>query len=172
MKHPPNHKNIRERSNPAAELPRPYLSQNPWAGFTKHDRPRDQPLPACPSKHCRRAKACLAAHDNLYCQRTHFSPAKIRKLWTESPLGRALAALPVADRDDLEGRTDRIIRGREIRHAHFEKMVARWKAGEFDQLYGAYTPKGVLLKPPPKVYVERPAISGAKGAGQGRAGDV
>ena len=71
-------------------------------------------------------------------------------------MGRALAALPVAEYDDLEGRKDRIIRGREIRHAHYEKMVARWKAGEFDQLYGPYKPKGVLLKPPPKTYVERP----------------
>jgi hypothetical protein len=156
MKHPPTSKNIRGRSNSPAAAPRPYLSQNPWAGFTKHDRARDRPLPVCPSKHCRRAKACLAAHDNLYCQRTHFSPAKIRKLWTESALGRALAAIPAAaGPDDLEGRKERIIRGREIRHAHYEKMVARWKAGEFDQLYGPYTSKGVLLKPPPKTYVER-----------------
>ena len=172
MKHPPNSKYIRVRINPPAAAPRPYLSQQPWAGFTKHDRPREQPLPECPSKHCRRARACLAAHDNLYCQRTHFSPATIRKLWAESELGRALAALPVAEYDDLEGRKERIIRGREIRHAHYEKMAARWKAGEFDQLYGAYKPKGVLLKPPPKAYVERPGKRGAKGAGQGRAGDV
>jgi hypothetical protein len=158
MKHLPISKNIRGRSNPPAAVARPYLSQNPWAGFTKHDRARDRPLPVCPSKHCRRAKACLAAHDNLYCQRTHFSPAKITKLWRESPLGRALAAIPAAaGPDDLEGRKERIIRGREIRHAHYEKMVARWKAGEFDELYGPYTPKGVLLKPPPKTYVERPA---------------
>ena len=172
MKHPPDPKNIRGRSNPPAEAPRPYLSQHPWAGFTKHDRRRDQPLPACPSKHCRRAKACLAAHDNLYCQRTHFSPAKIRKLWAVSDLGRALAALPVADCDDLEGRKERIIRAREIRHAQYEKMVARWKAGEFDHLYGPYRAKGVLLKPPPKAYVERPGKDGAKGARQGWAGDV
>ena len=90
----------------------------------------------------------------------------------ESELGRALAALSVAAYDDLEGRKERIIRGREIRHAHHEKMVARWKAGEFDQLHGPYRAKGVLLKPPPKAYVERPANAGAKGAGQGRAGDV
>ncbi len=172
MKNPPISKNIRGRSNPPAAAPRPYLSQQPWAGFTKHDRAREQPLPVCPSPRCRRAKACLAAHDNLYCRRTHLSPAKIRKLWAESELGRALAALPMAQYDDLEGRKDRIIRGREIRHAHHEKMVARWKAGEFDQLYGPYRLKGVLLKPPPKTYVERPANAGAKGAGQGRAGDV
>jgi hypothetical protein len=78
----------------------------------------------------------------------------------------------VADRDDLESRKKRIIRAREIRHAHYEKMAERWKAGEFDQLYGPYKPCGVLLKPPPKVYVERPANAVAKGAGQGRAGDV
>ena len=157
MKNFPISKNIRGRSNPPAAAPRPYLSQQPWAGFPKHDRAREQPLPACPSPRCRRAKACLAAHDNLYCRRTHFSPAIIRKLWGMSELGRALAALPVAEYDDLEGRKDRIIRGREIRHAHHEKMVARWQAGEFDQLYGPYRPKGVLLKPPPKTYAERPA---------------
>jgi hypothetical protein len=172
MKNSPISKNIRRRSNPPAAALRPYLSQQPWAGFTKHDRARDQPLPVCPSPRCRRAKACLAAHDNLYCRRTHFSPARIKKLWAMSQLGRALAALPLVEYDDLEGRKDRIIRGREIRQAHHEKMVARWKAGEFDQLYGPYRPKGVLLKPPPKIYVERPANAGAKGAGQGRAGDV
>ena len=172
MKHPPISKNIRGRSNPPDEAPRPYLSQQPWAGFTKHDRARGQPLPVCPSRRCRRAKACLAAHDNLYCRRTHFPPARIRKLRADSELGRALAALPVAAYDDLEGRKERIIHAREIRIAHYEKMAARWKAGEFDRLYGPYRLKGVLLKPPPKAYVERPANAGAKGAGQGRAGDV
>jgi len=173
MKKPSNPKNIRRRSNPPAKVLRPYLSQQPWAGFTKHDWRRDRPLPVCPSKHCRRAKTCLAAHDNLYCQRTHFSPPRIRKLWAESALGRALAAIPpAAGSDDLEGRKERIIRGKEIRYAYREKMTARWKAGEFDQLYGPYRAKGVLLKPPPKAYVERLAKRGAKGAGQGRAGDV
>jgi hypothetical protein len=66
----------------------------------------------------------------------------------------------------------RIIWAREIRLAHHEKMVSRWKAGEFDQFYGPYAPKGALLKPPPKAYVELPAKRRAKGAGQGRAGDV
>ena len=87
MKHPPISKNIRGRSNPPVAAPRPYLSQQPWAGFTQHDRAREQPLPVCPSPRCRRAKACLAAHDTLYCRRTHFSPAKIKKLWAEANWG-------------------------------------------------------------------------------------
>jgi hypothetical protein len=50
--------------------------------------------------------------------------------------------------------------------------AARWKAGEFDHLYGPYRAKGIVMKAPPKTYVESPTNSGAKGAGQGRAGDV
>ena len=42
----------------------------------------------------------------------------------------------------------------ELRLAHHEKMTARWKAGEFDDIYGKYTAKGVLMNPPPKEYVE------------------
>jgi|GEM_PF-4114216 len=162
----------RRRKSSAREL-RPRISLAPWTGFTRHDCPRSTPLPVCPSAHCRRAKACLAAHDNLYCQRTHFSPALKKKWQRRDPLRRELDAVPpVIDPHSLTERMERITELAAIQRAHAAKMTARWKAGEFDQLYGPYKPKGVLLKPPPKVYVERPAKREAKGAGQGRAGDV
>jgi hypothetical protein len=41
-------------------------------------------------------------------------------------------------------------------------MTAQWKAGAFDGLYGKYTPKGVVLTPPPKVYVEPARVSAAQ----------
>ena len=33
-------------------------------------------------------------------------------------------------------------------------MTARWKAGEFDHLFGPYKASGVWLKPPERSYVE------------------
>ena len=173
MKYPDNSKNIRRRSNPPAAPPRPYFSTAPWAGFTRHDRPRQKPLPSCPSLRCRRAKACLAAHDNLYCQRTHFSPAVAEKWLRRDPRRRELDAVPpVMDPDSLSERMERINELAAVRRAQTAKMTARWKAGEFDALYGPYRARGVLLSPPPKTYVEGPSKRRAKGAGQGRAGDV
>ena len=58
------------------------------------------------------------------------------------------------------------------RLAHRDEMTARWQAGEFDHLYGPYRAKGIVVEAPPKAYVELPEKGGAKGAGQGRAGDV
>ena len=43
-----------------------------------------------------------------------------------------------------------------IRQEQAEEMTSRWKAGEVDQLYGAYKPMGVLMTAPPKIYVEWP----------------
>ena len=173
MKHPSNSKNIRRRSNPPAAAPRPYFSQAPWAGFTKHDQPRRQPLPVCPSPRCRRAKACLAAHDNHFLPAPHFSPAVKKKWQRRDPRRRELDAVPpVMDPSSLSERMERINELAAIQRAHAAKMTARWKAGEFDTLYGPYRARGVLLKPPPKTYVEGPSKAGAKGAGQGRAGDV
>jgi hypothetical protein len=161
------------RKKPSRDARRPRVSLEPWKGFTAHDCPRTTPLPVCPSPHCRRAKACLAAHDDLYCQRTHFPPALKKKWLRRDPRQRELnAVLPVMDPNSLTERMERINELAAIQRAHSAKMTARWKAGEFDQLYGPYKPKGVVLRPPPKTYVEKPAIRRAKGAGQGRAGDV
>ncbi len=173
--HPaPTLKKIRmRRSKTSRDAPRPRVSLEPWKGFTAHDFQRNVPLPVCPSPRCRRAKACLAAHDNLYCQRTHFPPALKKKWQRRDPRQRELDAVPpVMDPDSLSERMERINELAAIQRAQFARMTARWKAGEFDQLYGPYAAKGALLKPPPKAYVETPVNRGVKGAGQGRAGDV
>jgi uncharacterized protein (DUF952 family) len=36
-----------------------------------------------------------------------------------------------------------------------ERMTAKWKRGDFDHLYGPYDPKGVLMQPPKREYVEQ-----------------
>ena len=65
------------------------------------------------------------------------------------------------DPGDLTERMERINHLAEIQKAQAAEMTGRWKAGEFDQLYGPYRAKGVLMKPPPKMYVERPEKVGA-----------
>ena len=176
MIHDPKAEIIRERSNArSGKRRRAYRSASPWAGFTSHDKPRSRPLPVCPHLRCRRDKACSAAHDGLYCWRTYFSPAEIAEMQPKDPLAQAIAVLPTAgDRWDFEGRGERIKQAAELRLAHQEKMTARWKAGIFDDLFGKYSPRGVLMNPPPKAYVDlRPGSGGARnGARQGRAGAV
>jgi hypothetical protein len=174
MSHCPDPKAIHLRMTQLPPLPlAPHMSQTPWTGFTPHDCPRDNSLPACPSRHCHRAKACLAAHDGLYCRRTHFSPAEQKKWQRRDPLRRELdAVLPAVDPHDFSQRMERIGELAAIRRAHAARMTARWKAGEFDHLYGPYSAKGVLMRAPPKVYVEGREKVRAKEARQGRAGDV
>ncbi len=163
MNRSPIAEKIRVRINmPSFRAPRPRVSHQPWEGFTRHDCPRDNPLPSCPSLHCRRAKACFAAHDNLYCRRTHFSPAEQKKWNSRDPRQRELDAVPEAEEPyPLSKRLKRLVEFATIQLEHSMEMTERWKAGEFDQLYGPYRPKGVLLKPPPKIYVERSERDGA-----------
>ena len=174
MNHYPDPKAISVRMNKfPLPKPSPHVSKEPWTGFTRHDCPRGNALPVCPSPRCRRAKACHAAHDGLYCRRTHFSPSEQRKWESRDPHQRAMDAVPpVADEKSLAAPLKRCRDIIGIRLAHRDEMTERWQAGEFDHLYGPYRARGVLMEAPPKVYVERPANSGAKGAGQGRAGDV
>jgi hypothetical protein len=163
MNHCPDPKAISIRMNKLPlPKPRPHVSQEPWLGFTPHDCPRGIPLPICPSPRCRRAKACVAAHNTLYCQRTHFSPAEQKKWERRDPHQCAVDAVPpVADYGNLMARTKRLIDIASIRLMQKKEMTARWGAGEFDHLYGPYRPKGVLMKPPPKIYVESPERDGA-----------
>ena len=79
------------------------------------------------------------------------------KKWRRrDPRQRELDAVPpVMDPHDLSERVERINQLAAIQRAHAASMTGRWKAGEFDQLYGPYTAKGVLMKPPPKIYVEK-----------------
>jgi hypothetical protein len=163
MNHCPDPKSISLRMN---KLPLPklglHVSQEPWLGFTRHDCPRGNPLPICPSPRCRWAKACVTAHDGLYCRRTHFSPAEQKKWERRDPHQRAVDAVPpVADCGNMMGRTKRLIDIAVIRLMQKTEMTERWGAGEFDHLYGPYRPKGVLMKPPPKIYVERTERDGA-----------
>ena len=156
MKHTLHPDKIRARMNKLSpKSRRPHVSQAPWAGFSPHDGPRETPLAVCPSPHCRRAKACLAALDNLYCQRTHFSAAEQKKQQRHDPYQRAVAAVPeVVGRYNFGDQMERINELAALRRDYTQDMTARWKAGAFDQLYGPYRAKGVLMLPPPRVYVE------------------
>jgi hypothetical protein len=163
MTHCPDPKAISLRMN-KLPLPkqRPHVSKEPWLGFTGHDCPRGIPLPVCPSPRCRRAKACVAAHDGLYCQRTHFSPPEQRKWKRRDPHQRAMDAVPpVADYGNLLAQIKRLMDITTIRLMQKTEMTERWQAGEFDHLYGPYAPKGVRMNPPPKIYVERTERDGA-----------
>ena len=163
MNHCPDPKAISLRMNKLPlPKPRPHVSKEPWLGFTGHDCPRGIPLPVCPSPRCRRAKACVASHDGLYCQRTHFPPPEQRKWKRRDPHQCAMDAVPpVADDGNLLAQIKRLMEITTIRLMQKTEMTERWHAGEFDHLYGPYAPKGVLMKAPPKIYVERPERDGA-----------
>ena len=134
--------------------PQPYLTTTPWNKYSMREFPRDQDLPLCPSPACRRAKACIAAHDNIYCRRTHLSVVEMR-------LKKGLAAH--AEKRPEKRWNLRDARARalmyELQASEIEKnngnLTDRWKAGEFDHLYGKYSPRGVLKIPPKKQYVEK-----------------
>ena len=148
---------IRSKPKPLAVKTRARVSQSPWFGFTKHDWPRDVALSACPSARCMRAKSCINAYDGLYCQRTHHSPAEIKTLQQQSELGQAILAVPpLSKRPDEEERELYVQDMASIKQNYHAAMTARWKAGEFDGLFGAFKARGVMLKPPPKIYVEQP----------------
>jgi hypothetical protein len=99
----------------------------------------------------------VAAHDGLYCRRTHFSPPEQWKWKRRDPHERAIAAIPPAQADSsVSHRLKLLIERAAIRVVQGEAMKARWIAGEFDHLYGPYAPKGVLMKAPPKIHVEWP----------------
>jgi hypothetical protein len=129
----------------------PRLTKAPWAGFTPHDHPRDAPLPACPASRCRRAKRCLEAHDGLYCRRTHFSHAEYMGLKPKTP---AVQLEDLLEPNPMVATAKRIAARMEDSRQKFEAMQRRWKAGEFDALYGKYKAGGVIVQPPPRDYVE------------------
>ena len=65
----------------------------------------------------------------------------------------------VDDPDDIAARKERMLQIIEMRKQHFQQMTEKWKAGLFDHLYGRYAARGVVLHPPPKVYMEMPACA-------------
>ena len=138
-----------------ARVAAPYVSNRPWAGFTAHDSPRPQPLAHCPSARCRRAKQCIATLDNLYCLRTHHGLVVLQAIQRSSPLQRDLDMVSlVIDPDDMSEQIERLKDMAAVRRGHDEAMLERWKAGEFGRLYGPYRCNGVVLRPPPKVYID------------------
>jgi hypothetical protein len=151
---------VRSKKSKSAE-PCPRVTHEPWSGYTRHDAPREVALPLCPAPRCRRARQCAAAHDELYCQRTHFSKPEQVKWQRNHPLRRALDAVPeVIDPTDLTERMERVAELAGIKRGYAANMTKRWKAGEFDALYGKYTARGVIKTPPPKIYVDA-ALSSA-----------
>ena len=137
-------------------VPKPFYSKTPWAGFARGCAPRSEALPVCADARCRRAKLCHAAHAGLFCQRTHFSPAEKKKF--DAPAQRAFDdKFPAHPKNaPLDLREERVMAILAQRKLDAQEMQARWKAGEFDGLYGRYKAAGVLLKPPLKIYVEKP----------------
>jgi hypothetical protein len=63
----------------------------------------------------------------------------------------------VFDEDDLSARMERIAALAEIQRAHDRAMFSQWQTGGFDHVFGPYRRSGVVLKPPPRAYVELPA---------------
>lgn len=143
-----------------AGAPKPRLSTRPWAGYTARERKRPAVLAHCPSAACRRAKACVDAHDGLYCQRSHCSVAEAAALARTASHGRADAAAPsafkplparasLAEVKAHRAQLDFLAEDAARREA---ALAARWQAGELDHLYGPWRKGGVWLLPPPKVF--------------------
>ena len=132
--------------------PKPYLTTTPWTLFTMRERKRAQPLLRCPSAKCRRAKACVDAHDQLYCQRTHDSVAGHRARTGFKPL--VLDDVEEWSMEDVTARREQsdIMLAQAV--AKQRELTQRWKAGEFDALYGKFKPQGVWKHPPDRQYTE------------------
>jgi hypothetical protein len=164
MSAPPHAPEQRKTRRGRAPGDAPIVSRRPWAGFSGHDSPRPQALAICPSARCSglwrliaHCSARLSSLDNLYCLRTHHSLAEQCAIKRQSPLQRELDLIPpVFDGDDLGARVERIAALAAVRRAHEAEMQALWKSGALDHLYGPYKPHGVMLKPPPRTYVEAP----------------
>jgi hypothetical protein len=129
---------------------KPYLTTSPWLPFTSRERKRPELLSHCPSARCQRAKACVDAHENLYCQRSHETPKQAR-------VRLGLAADPIAYTPSKL--TAKALKAKRIKNemlledarSEAEARLARWKAGEYDHLYGKYRAQGVWKEPPPRL---------------------
>ena len=75
----------------------------------------------------------------------------------QTELGQAILAVPpLSKRADEEEHELYVQDLTSIKQNYHAAMTARWKAGEFDGLFGAFKARGVMLKPPLKIYVEQP----------------
>ncbi len=129
---------------------KPYLTTSPWLPFTSRERKRPQLLASCPSARCQRTKTCVDAHENLYCQRSHETPKQARVRLGHSPDPVVITSRKL---------TAKALKAKRIRNemlieeaeAETAAKLARWKAGEYDHLYGKYRAQGVLKEPPPRL---------------------
>jgi hypothetical protein len=127
----------------------------PWSRFSSDDFPREQPLPLCPSQKCCRAKACLAAHKGLFCQRTHFVRAEGLVRTPKSEMDQYIAKIPAPPPSkDNDLRIAYIAEIAGLRTAEQREKMKLWRAGAFGNVYGPYHSKGIMKLPPPRVYVE------------------
>jgi hypothetical protein len=133
-----------------------YRSLTPWTGFTPRERKRAAPLCTCPAAACRRAKACVSAIEALYCRRTHMTVAEARQAAGGDGLVEMLPRLPARPtlrQVKAHALASDILLARAA--GERERLTAQWRAGELDHLYGKYDPKGVWMRPPPRLYVEK-----------------
>ena len=127
----------------------PYLTTTPWLPYTSREHKRDAVLRLCPSARCRRVKACVDAHDNIYCQRSHESVAEARHGAPAPQVKRGNFSLKQIRIKLAE--SDLLLAEAEARSA---EMRERWRAGQFDDLYGTFRSRGVLKHPPDRPYAE------------------
>ena len=138
----------------------PYRTLTPWLGFTPRERPRATPLPTCPADACRRAKACIRCGDGLYCRRTHMTPAEARHVGPKPAAGQG-GTLPILPPKASFEQVEAYRMASDVLLARAEdataRMLAKWKSGALDQVYGKYDPKGVWKRPPARGFVEEEA---------------
>jgi hypothetical protein len=133
-------------------MPKPhaYLTTTPWTLFTIRERKRPVPLKHCPSAKCQRAKACIDAHDLTYCQRTHESIAERRaKRGLKTAPAVSLKSKPWTY-EEVMAKCEQSDIDLANAQARERELTKRWKAGEFDDLYGKFKPEGVWKQPPPR----------------------
>jgi hypothetical protein len=127
----------------------------PWSRYSADDCPREKPLPVCPAAKCRRAKACVAAHKGLFCQRTHFSRTEGQKRTPMSEVDQYIASLPKPPPSaGQELHTTYLQEIAALRTSEQREKMKLWRAGAFGDQYGPYTTKGTMKQPPPCRYVE------------------
>jgi hypothetical protein len=133
----------------------PRWKPYPWSRFSADEFPRDKPISRCPDTKCVRAKACLAAHKGLFCQRTHFARTEGERRVAKSDMEKYIESLPSPPANAaLEARMDHIKEVSDLRAMETREKVKLWRAGAFGKTYGSYRSGGLMKSPPPRHYVE------------------